>query len=663
MKSRWVFQKLNPHLPSWASSLIPSFKTLNSQNPFPETPKFVLNHADISSLLSICGEEGYLHLGSSLHASIIKKIEFFDLENQYSFRNALVVWNSLLHMYSKCGELLDAGKLFDNMPMKDTISWNSIISGFLRNGDFEIGFGYFKQMCDLGTCRFDQATLTTIVSAFDGPDFLYLNKMMHALVLSNGYEQDIAVGNALITSYFRCGCFCSGRRVFDEMLERNVITWTAVISGLAQNQLYEESLKLFAKMRCGSVNPNFLTYLSSLLPCSGLQALKEGHQIHGLVSKLGIQSDLCIESALMDMYSKCGSMGDALQIFEGAEVLDKVSMTIILVGFAQNGLEEESIKFFVKMAKAGIKIDPNMISAVLGVFGIDTSLSLGKQIHSIVIKKSFSSNLFVSNGLINMYSKCGDFGESVKIFIRMPQRNSVSWNSMIAAFARHGDGSRALQLFEEMKLEGVEPTDVTFLSLLHACSHVGLVDKGMEFLESMDRVYGISPRMEHYASVVDMLGRAGLLKEAKSFIEGLPVKPGILLWQALLGACSIRGDSEIGKYAADQLLLAAPDSPSPYILMANIYSSEGRWKDRASTIKRMKEMGVAKETGISWIEVEKNVHSFVVEDRMHPQAEIIYGALFELFRHMSDEGYVPDKRFILHYLDQDGKGISNILTI
>ncbi|KAM7481371.1 hypothetical protein LguiB_005954 [Lonicera macranthoides] len=252
-----------------------------------------------------------------------------------------------------------------------------------------------------------------------------------------------------------------------------------------------------------------------------------------------------------------------------------------------------------------------------------------------------------------MYSKCGDLEESVKVFDRMPQRNSISWNSIIAACARHGNGSKVLELYEQMKSKGVEPTDVTFISLLHVCSHVGLVDKGMEFLESMETVYGLSPRMEHYACIVDMLGRAGRLNEAKSFIKKLPVKPGILVWQALLGACSIYGNTEMGKYAANELYLASPDSPSPYILMANIYSSKGKWKERAKTIKRMKELGVAKETGISWIEVEKKVHSFVVDDRMHPQGELIYDVLLELFLHMRDEGYVPDKRFILYYLDQD----------
>ncbi|CAK7340704.1 unnamed protein product [Dovyalis caffra] len=652
MKSKWVIHKLNAHFPSWANSLRSPFKTQIYCTPSSKTLSFLLDHLHISHLLSICGREGYLRLGSSLHASIIKIQECFNYQSQ----NAIVIWNSLLSMYAKNGVLNDAVKLFDEMPMRDTVSWNIIISGFLNDGSFDVGLGFFKQMQSLGYYRLDQATLTTILSACDGPEIGFINRAMHCLAVLNGFERDISVGNALITSYFKCGFSSSGMQVFYEMLERNVITWTAVISGLAQSELYEDSLRFFVKMTSGLVEPNSLTYLSSLMACSGMQALKEGCQIHGRLWKLGLQSDFFIESALMDMYSKCGSMGDALQIFESAVELDEVSMTVILVGFAQNGFEEEAMQVFVKMLKAGIDIDPNMVSAVLGVFGVDTSLGLGQQIHSLVIKRSFGSNPFVGNGLINMYSKCGDLEDSIKVFSRMPCRNSVSWNSMIAAFARHGDGYRSLQLYEEMRLKGVEPTDVTFLSLLHACSHVGLVEKGMEFLKYMTEVHRVIPRMEHYACVVDMLGRAGLLSEAKTFIERLPVKPDVLVWQALLGACGIHGDPEMGKYAAEQLILSAPEKAAPYIVLANIYSSKGRWKERAKTIKRIKEMGVAKETGISWIEIEAKLHSFVVEDKLHQQAEIIYGVLAELFGHMIDEGYVPDKRYILSYVNEDEKG-------
>ncbi|CAI0460057.1 unnamed protein product [Linum tenue] len=652
MKPKWV--------PSSLTSLLASYKARFHQaaSSSSEASTFVLNHVDVSLLLSLCGREGNLHLGSSLHASIMKTHDFTAHHQQdcYSSQNSVVICNSLLSLYSKCGVLNDAVKVFDEMPRRDTISWNTLISGFLSIGEFEVGLGWFKQMQRLDLYSFDQATLTTVLSAFEKPEFGYANRMIHGLVFLSGFDGDTSVGNALITSYFKCGSSCSGKQVFDEMLERNVISWTAAISGLSQNELYDDSLRLTVEMLRGSAKPNFLTYLSALMACSGLKAFKEGVQIHAHVWKLGIQSELCIESALMDMYSKCGSVEDSWRIFDSAKQLDEVSMTVILAGFAQNGFEQEALQFFTRMVRSGVEIDANMVSAALGAFDANASLSLGQQIHSMIIKRKFDSNAFVCNGLINMYSKCGDLYESIKIFNHMPLKNSVSWNSMIAASTRHGDFSRALQFYQEMKLEeGVDPTDVTFLSLLHACSHGGFLDEGMNLLESMNQSHSIIPRTEHYACVVDMLGRAGLLNEAKVFIDGLPLEPDVLIWQALLGACGIHGDAEMGKFAAEKLFLCAPNEPGPYVLLANIYSSNRRWKERAKTIRRMKEMGVGKETGMSWIEIEKKVHSFVVEDRMHPEGEAIYGLIMELLGNMADHGYVPDKRFLLHYADQNGR--------
>ncbi|XP_010550975.1 PREDICTED: pentatricopeptide repeat-containing protein At3g05340 [Tarenaya hassleriana] len=654
MESKWVIQKLTSRLPSCFSTVFSPSKPLTGQSPCDQISTFVFNHVDVSLLLSICGREGWFpHLGPSFHASIVKNSKFFEPGDADCGRNALVVWNSLLSLYAKRGKSDDAVKLFDEMPMRDTVSWNTMLHGFLRNGGIDSGVGLFKRMLDSGFNGFDQATLTTVLSVCDRQELCSVTKIFHALAILSGYETETTVGNALITSYFKCRCPDSGTRVFDEMVGRNVVTWTAVISGLAQTEMHEESLRLFNLMRSGIVDPNSVTYLSSLVACSGLQGKKEGRQIHALLSKLGIESDLSIESALMDMYSKCGSIEDAWKIFESGEEHDEVSMTVILVGLAQNGFGEEAIQFFMRMLQADIDIDANVVSAVLGVSFVDTSLALGKQLHALVIKRSFSNNPFVNNGLINLYSKCGELNDSIHVFNRMPERNSVSWNSMIAAFARHGQGIPALKLYEEMTLQRVKPTDVTFLSLLHACSHVGLVERGMELLNTMKDIHGINPRTEHYACVVDMLGRAGFLREAKGFIEAMNTKSDSLVWQALLGACSFHGETEIGKYAAEQLILTAPDNSSAaYILMANIYSSRGKWRERARMIKRMKQVGVAKETGISWIEIDKKVHSFVVVDKLHPQVLDIYQVLSELFPAMVDEGYRPDNRFLLYYSEE-----------
>lgn len=392
-----------------------------------------------------------------------------------------------------------------------------------------------------------------------------------------------------------------------------------MISGMARAELYKESFSLFGQM-IRTVDANNATYSCALLACARSLAAREGQQVHGLVVKAGFEDDLHVESGLMDVYSKCGLMEDALTVFRSCREPDEVFLTVILVGFAQNGLEEKAFELFAEMVGAGNEIDENTVSAVLGAFGASAPFALGKQIHALVIKRCFGVNTYVCNGLVNMYSKCGELRESVRVFDEMPSKNSVSWNSIIAAFARHGHGSEVYQLFESMKADGAKPTDVTFLSLLHACSHVGSAKKGLEILNSMSSQYGVLPRMEHYACVVDMLGRAGLLDDAKSFIEDGPFTDNALLWQALMGACSFHGNSEVGKYAAEKLLLLDPSCTAAYVLLSNIYSSEGRWDDRAKVMKRMSEMGLRKDTGKSWIELEKEVHSFVVRSTSHPNS-------------------------------------------
>ncbi|KAM3400807.1 hypothetical protein ACQJBY_005570 [Aegilops geniculata] len=572
----------------------------------------LLNYAYLSGLLARCGRAADHRLGAALHATVVKYPAHFLLCPLHpSLRHVLVAWNALVSMYARCGRHDDATRVFDEMRVRDSISWNSLISSAAASSSgANDALLQFRRMLRSGlSC--DHATFTTVLSVCARAVSLPACAMVHGLVISGGFEGEVSVGNALVTAYFECGSPGSAKRAFQGMAERNVITWTAMISGMARAELYEDSILLFRQMR-RTVDANNATYSSSLLACAGSLAAKEGKQIHGLIVKAGLATDLHVESGLMDVYSKCGLMEDALSVFRACWQPDEVFLTVILVGFAQNGLEEKAFELFAEMAGEGICIDTNMVSAVLGAFGASAPIALGKQIHALVIKKCFGRNIYVCNGLINMYSKCGELQESVQVFDETPSKNSISWNSIIAAFARHGQGSEVFQLFESMKADGANPTDVTFLSLLHGCSHVGSAKKGLEILNSMSSQYGVLPRVEHYACVVDMLGRAGQLDDAKSFIEDGPFKDSAILWQALMGACSFHQNLEIGKYAAEKLLLVDPESPASYVLLSNIYSAEGRWDDRAKVMKKMREMGLRKDTGKSWIELEKEVHSFIV---------------------------------------------------
>ncbi|GJN36061.1 hypothetical protein PR202_gb24887 [Eleusine coracana subsp. coracana] len=592
----------------------------------------LLNYAHLSGLLSRCGRAGDLRLGAALHAVIAKNPVHFRLcPHRASLHHVLVTWNALVAMYSRCGRRDDAARVFDEMPVRDSISWNSLLAAAASSPSDALAL--LRQMLRsapaAGAC--DHATLTTVLSACarDGAASLRACAAVHGLAVSCGLDAGVPVGNALVTGYFECGCPGSAERVFTTMADRNVITWTAMVSGMARAERYQESLALFRQMR-REVDANCATYLSSLLACSGSLAAREGQQIHGLVVKAGIDTDLHVESGLMDVYSKCGLMEDALRVFRSCRDPDEVFMTVIVVGFAQNGLGEKAFELFAEMVSSGIHIDANTVSAVLGAFGASAPFALGKQIHTLVIKKCFGGNTYVCNSLINMYSKCGELQESIQVFDGMARKNSISWNCIIASFARHGHGSEVFRLFESMKADGAKPTYVTFLSLLHACSHVGSAKKGLEILNSMSMQYGIQPRVEHYACVVDMLGRAGQLDDAKAFIQDGPFKDSALLWQALMGACSFHKNSEVGRYAAEKLLLLDPDCTATYVLLSNIYSSEGRWEDRARVMKKMREMGLKKDTGKSWIELEKEVRSFVVGPMSRPDSAAVDDAMLLL---------------------------------
>ncbi|CAN6358531.1 unnamed protein product [Urochloa humidicola] len=574
-----------------------------------------LNYAHLSGLLARCGRSGDLRLGTALHAVVAKNPAHFDLSpGRADLCHVLAAWNSLVAMYARCGRRGDAARVFDEMRVRDSVSWNSLLAASSNSAPDALALLRRMLREAPGARACDNATLTTVLSACaraDGGVSAASLAAVHGLAVSCGLDAGVPVGNALVTAYFECGFPGSAERVFGAMAKRNVITWTAMVSGMARAGRCREGLSMFRQMR-RAVDANSATYSSSLLACAGSLAAREGQQIHGLVVKGGFETDLHVESGLMDVYSKCGLMEDALRVFCSCQDPDEVFLTVILGGFAQNGLEEKAFELFAEMVSVGIVIDANMVSAVLGAFGASAPFALGKQIHTLVIKKCFGGNTYVCNGLINMYSKCGELEESVEVFDGMPSKNTVSWNSIIAAFARHGHGSEVFQLFESMKADGVKPTDVTFLSLLHGCSHVGSAKKGLEILNSMSSQYGIRPRVEHYACVVDMLGRSGLLDDAKAFIEDGPFKDNPLLWQALMGACSFHKNSEVGKYAAERLLILAPDCTAAYVLLSNIYSSEGRWDDRARIMKRMRELGLRKDTGKSWIELQKEVQSFVI---------------------------------------------------
>jgi pentatricopeptide repeat protein len=330
---------------------------------------------------------------------------------------------------------------------------------------------------------------------------------------------------------------------------------------------------------------------------------------------------------------------------------DVVSWTTMIAGYAQNGHANDAVKLFRQMLLVDMKLDPVTITSVLPAVACLAALQQGKEIHGYTIRRGILANVFVGSALIDMYAKCGNIDIAHKVFYQLPERNVVSWTAMIVAYGMHGLCDDALICFSQMQQAGMKPNHITFIGVLSACSHAGLVDKGWQYFDCMTKDYCIKPQIDHYACMIDLLGRAGYLDEALHFLNRMPLEPGPVVWGSILGACRIYRNVKLGKLASEHLFDLEPNNPGNYVLMSNIYTESGRWDDAVQVRAMMKDRGLKKMPGCSWIEVNNNVHTFLAGDISHPESEKIYATLESLVGQMIKDGYVPKTCFSLQDMD------------
>ncbi|KAF9624982.1 hypothetical protein IFM89_016802 [Coptis chinensis] len=361
-----------------------------------------------------------------------------------------------------------------------------------------------------------------------------------------------------------------------------------------------------------------------------------------------LERDLVSWNAILSGYVNAGRVGDGKQLFDVIPEKNLLTWAVMISGFAQNGLGEEALKLFNCLRVEDHEpCDYTFAGAIIACAGLG-ALEHGRQLHAQLVRFGFESSLSAGNALMTMYAKCGVVEAAHHVFITMPYVDSVSWNAMIAALGQHGHGEEALKLFKEMLKENILPDRITFLTILSACSHAGLVNEGCQYFNCMKQMYGINPGEDHYARFVDLLCRAGKISEAKQVIETMPFEPGALVWEALLAGCRIHGNMDLGVQAAQKLMDLMPQHDGTYVLLSNMYANVGRWADMANVRKLMRDKGVKKEPGCSWIEVARKVHVFLVNDTMHPEVQEVYNFLEELGGKMRKLGYVPDTKFVLH---------------
>jgi pentatricopeptide repeat protein len=533
--------------------------------------------------------------------------------------------------------------------------WNKKLEKYVKAGQPEKALQLFQQLQQQEGMSPDTFTFVHVLNACASLRALGEGRRVHEQIVEGNYKSNVVVGNSLVDMYAKCGSIEDAWTVFHKMPLHDVVSWNVIILGHVKCGQGQKALELFQQMQQEQVQPTPVTFVGVLNACASVRALEEGRCVHEQFIQSGCKSDVFVENSFVDMYAKCGSMEDAWRVFCDMPLHDVVSWTAMILGYANCGQGEKALQLFQQMQQEGVQPNPVTFLGVLNACSSTVALEEGRRAHQQIIQCGCDSNVFVGNSLVDMYAKCGSMNDAYRVFQNMRSRDVVSWTALLRGFAMHGHAKEAIAHFEQMCGEGVEPDNVTFVCLLSACSHAGFVDEGLCFFESMGSVYNISARAAHYSCVVDLLGRAGHLCEAHDQIKTMSCEASASVWMALLGACRIHGNMDMGKYVAKQVLEVDPENAGGYVLLSNIYAAAGKWDLSENVQQLRKERGVKKHPGRTWIEVNNEVHSFVVNDQAHPQMIEIHAELKRLLGQMHAMGYVPDTKFVLCDVEEEDK--------
>ncbi|ESW15249.1 hypothetical protein PHAVU_007G057100 [Phaseolus vulgaris] len=562
-----------------------------------------------TNVIASCSASKALNIGNKVHSFVVK----------LGLSGVVPVANSLLNMYAKCGDSVKAKFVFERMRLKDKSTFNTMISMHMQLGRLDLALS-----------------------------------------------------------------------LFDEISDPDIVSWNSIITGYCHQGYDIKALETFSSMlKSSSLNPDKFTLASVLSACANLESLKLGKQIHAHIVRVDIDIAGPVGNALISMYAKSGAVqiarrivqltgtsslnviaftalldgyvkiGDlnpAREIFDSLKCPDVVAWTAMIVGYAHNGLISNALALFRSMIREGPKPNSYTLAALLSVFSSLASLDHGKQLHAVAIRLEEASSISVGNALITMYSRSGSIRDARKIFNQIcSYRDTLTWTSMILALAQHGLGNVAIELFEKMLKINLKPDHITYVSVLSACTHVGLVEQGKSYFNLMKNVHNIEPTSSHYACMIDLLGRAGLLEEAYNFIKTMPIEPDVVAWGSLLSSCRVHKNVDLAIVAAKKLLFIDPNNSGAYSALANTLSACGKWEDAAKVRKSMKDRAVKKEQGFSWVQIQNKVHTFGVDDALHPQRDAIYRMISKIWNEIKKMGFIPDTNSVLHDLEQEVK--------
>ncbi|KAF9626695.1 hypothetical protein IFM89_038790 [Coptis chinensis] len=560
------------------------------------------NPSTFSSVLSVCSNGGFYKEGVQVHCRAV--LLGFDMN--------LYVGSALVDFYMQCG-CCDIGlKLFDELPERNLATWNSV----------------FRGLCGMGSCCLtellekmkldgvepNEVTLSYVIRGCSVGQFLGQGKQLHCFVIKLGWvESNLFIANGLVDFYSSCNCFVDAKKCFDCIDPEDVISWNSIVYVYAKNGLLCEALELFGEMRSWGKKPSVRSFLGFLNVSNDSQNVRFGKQIHGFVLKSGLeQENAHVQSALIDMYGKCGNIESSVYLFEGITERTLECCNSLMTSLLHCGIVEDVIEMFGLMVDEGVGLDNVTFSTTLKVLSLSASAGLVscELVHCCVIISGFESDIVVSCSLIDAYSRSGHVNFSRKIFEQIVDPNLICFTSIISGYARSGMGKEGLEILELLIQGGLEPDVITFLSVLTGCSHSGLVEEGLAVFKSMGTVYGVYPDRRHYSCMVDLLGRAGLLEEAEELLKLPAVKGHSVMWSSLLQSCRIHCNTEVGKRAAEALMELQPNDSAAYVQASAFYSEIG---DVETSIK-IREMKMAlkmkRELGCSSIEIRNQSYSY-----------------------------------------------------
>lgn len=608
------------------------------------------NSFTLAKVLKACSRTEALHEGRQIHGYVIR----------LALGSNLLICNSLISMYCKSKKLELARKVFDLMESRNLSSWNSIISGYSALGYLDEAWSLFNEMEKSGierdiitwNCLFsghilhgsyrevlsilrsmqlsgfkpNSCSVISVLQAISELQILKSGKEIHGYVIRNGLDYDIYVGTSMLDMYVKNNDLINAQVVFDSMSRRNIFAWNSLISGYSYKGQFEDAIELLKQMETEGIKPDLVTY-----------------------------------NSLVFGYSVRGNIGEALDIIRRIKISglepNVVSWTALISGCSQNERYRASLEFFMEMQKEGIKPNSTTVLCLLQACAGLSLLHKGKEVHSMAIRNGFIKDVFVLTTLVDMYSKSGSLKTAYNIFRRIENKTLATWNSMIMGFAMYSLGNQVMYLFKRMQEEGFQPDAVTFTALLSSCKASGLLDEGWRYFDNMKSRYGITPTIEHYSCMVDLLGKCGYPDEAWEFVKSMPLEPDGAVWGALLGSCRVRHDIELAEVAAKNLFKIEPYNPVNYYMMMHLYGISNRHEDAEGIRMLMKDAGVGLGNSWSWIQVKQKIHMFGATGKAHPEEGEIYYNLYKLFSAIKKLGYVAggDTKCAHQNIDEEGE--------